>query len=828
MSFHVTVRRPLNILLVLSTLLSAVCAPIAVAQPLGEPDDECQPAWVPTFGGGLGFNYDAYVNATVVFDDGSGPALYVAGDFRGSGGVRARNIAKWDGKLWTRLGSGMNNTVNALAVFDDGTGPALYAGGAFTTAGEVAVKHIAKWDGSSWSPVGNEPLVPIFAMTIFDDGAGPALYAGGGSLHAHIAEEGVTVNYISKWDGQSWSAVGGGVDGTVLSMTIFDDGTGPTLVAGGIFGVAGGVSARSIASWNGVSWSPLGGGMIAHVYALTVFDDGAGAALYAGGEISIGFVAEGNIVTKSFARWDGKSWSTARLGIRSNADVFTLADFDDGTGPALYVGGVFSAAGGVPVKSIARWDGKTWSPLGSDNVTGIVRTLTLFDDGTGPALYVGGSFSTNVGVFAAASGIARWDGKIWSSLQNGPDYSVYASTVFDDGTGPELYVGGEFTSAGGLPAFHIAKWDGEFWSSLGTNMVLNTVRSMAVFDDGSGPALYVGTSGSGGFVTEGGNFINYYIAKWDGKSWSPLGDVIYNDVNALAVFDDGSGPALYAGGGFYSVSDGGIKLINIAKWDGQNWSPLGNGLSDPVEAMTVFDDGSGPALYVGGSFSTPGDDGPSYGVAKWDGQQWSPLGNGPGGIALDFAVFDDGTGPALYAGGDISTAGGGSANGIAKWNGHTWAPLGSGIDFAVDALAVFDDGSSPALYAGGNFSTAGGVLAHNIARWDGRSWSELGAGLPTSIVRTMTIFDDGEGPALFVGGAIYSSPAGDQYLAKWKGCAEANPADFSGDGVVNGADLSLLLADWGPCARGDACSADLNSDGVVDSMDLATLLANWG
>jgi hypothetical protein len=52
-----------------------------------------------------------------------------------------------------------------------------------------------------------------------------------------------------------------------------------------------------------------------------------------------------------------------------------------------------------------------------------------------------------------------------------------------------------------------------------------------------------------------------------------------------------------------------------------------------------------------------------------------------------------------------------------------------------------------------------------------------------------------------------------------------SPADFNGDGAVDGHDLGVLLADWGPCG---ACSPDLNGDGVVDGIDLGRLLADWG
>ncbi len=45
--------------------------------------------------------------------------------------------------------------------------------------------------------------------------------------------------------------------------------------------------------------------------------------------------------------------------------------------------------------------------------------------------------------------------------------------------------------------------------------------------------------------------------------------------------------------------------------------------------------------------------------------------------------------------------------------------------------------------------------------------------------------------------------------------------DLDGDGVVNGADLGLLLAAWG------SPGADLDGDGTTDGADLGLLLSNW-
>jgi len=52
------------------------------------------------------------------------------------------------------------------------------------------------------------------------------------------------------------------------------------------------------------------------------------------------------------------------------------------------------------------------------------------------------------------------------------------------------------------------------------------------------------------------------------------------------------------------------------------------------------------------------------------------------------------------------------------------------------------------------------------------------------------------------------------------------PGDLDHDGEVGGADIGLLLSNWGPCAS--ACLYDLNNDEKVNGGDLGLLLAGWG
>lgn len=72
--------------------------------------------------------------------------------------------------------------------------------------------------------------------------------------------------------------------------------------------------------------------------------------------------------------------------------------------------------------------------------------------------------------------------------------------------------------------------------------------------------------------------------------------------------------------------------------------------------------------------------------------------------------------------------------------------------------------------------------------------------------------------------AIASASATDANGNLIPDACETASADLNGDGVVNAADLAMLLNSWGACA---ACSADLTGDAVVDAADLALLLNAW-
>src|SRR6185295_431793 len=108
-----------------------------------------------------------------------------------------------------------------------------------------------------------------------------------------------------------------------------------------------------------------------------------------------------------------------------------------------------------------------------------------------------------------------------------------------------------------------------------------------------------------------------------------------------------------------------------------------------------------------------------------NGSTWSAVAGSPNGYVSSMTVFNDGGGPALFVGGEFSMVGSVAASCIAKWNGTAWSALGSGMNAfgQVYALKVYHDSVGPALFAGGKFTTAGGITVNHIARWNGSVWS---------------------------------------------------------------------------------------------------------
>jgi len=362
------------------------------------------------------------------------------------------------------------------------------------------------------------------------------------------------------------------------------------------------------------------------------------------------------IVNNALAQTPDDNWDARFNTLGITGTVLTTAS----SGTDLYVGGNLTAVGGTSANNIAKWNGVSWSLLGTsgnNGTNGSVNAIAV----DGSDIYVGGSFTSAGGV--SVSNIAKWDGNNWSALGSGVDGDIQTILVK---ASDEIYVGGFFSNAGGQSVNNIAKWNGSNWSALGSG-VNSTVRALAYNSN----LVYVG----GSFTSAGGGTANK-IAAWNSSNstWSILGDgMALGDVNALHVLSN----ELYAGGLFSSA--GGVSAKKIAKWDGGNWSALGEGMTGgDVNALTSV----GSALYAAGSFTTAGSVNADQ-VAKWDGNSWSALGSGiDGGLVFTLSSIST----AVYAGGSFTTAGGKSSQKIALWDEGGSVP----IELATFSATIVD------------------------------------------------------------------------------------------------------------------------------------------
>src|SRR5215831_672897 len=91
------------------------------------------------------------------------------------------------------------------------------------------------------------------------------------------------------------------------------------------------------------------------------------------------------------ATFSDANWISIGGGI-AGTDGGVLAAATDGLGN-LYIGGTFTMAGGVFAANIAKWDGSSWTALGS-GMDGLVLALAV----SGTKLYAGGFFTTAGGI----------------------------------------------------------------------------------------------------------------------------------------------------------------------------------------------------------------------------------------------------------------------------------------------------------------------------------------------------------------------------------------------------------------------------------------------
>ncbi|MDD2237767.1 MAG: choice-of-anchor D domain-containing protein, partial [Kiritimatiellae bacterium] len=376
---------------------------------------------------------------------------------------------------------------------------------------------------------------------------------------------------------------------------------------------------------------------------------------------------------------NGYAWTNMAQGF--DAPVRAVHKTSSGT---LLAGGYFTnVVNGPLVNRIAQWDGVNWTNMDS----GFQGKVWMIEDSPDGTIYAGGEFNYT-GITNLTYKLAKWDGTHWTNVGGGFNSTVY-SMAFDANS--NAYVGGGFTASSSHNVGRVARWDGANW----TNIFLQSGTNSYGFNNG----VYAIARGTNGMMYFGGNFTNAvtpsgdvavnHVAQFDGTNIMPMGNGFGGliTVNSLELDNNG---VLYAGGSFFEFS-GGYYMSRIAKWDGVNWTNVGEGLLDGTIQSLAFDDDN--YLYAGGQFNRLFDGTVVSNLAVWNGLYWTNAGVGANSYVFDVALVSNQT---MLAGGQFTTAGNVATNRVGL----------------VYPLTAYDPGTHPSSGSWtGNYEVA--IIAEN-------------------------------------------------------------------------------------------------------------------
>jgi hypothetical protein len=454
----------------------------------------------------------------------------------------------------------------------------------------------------------------------------------------------------------------------------------------------------------------------------------------------------------------------------------------------LYIGGRFTAVGGVAARNVARWDGHRWHSLGTGDENGVsyhvdngrsqgenpagVRVLAVSPNGD---VYVGGEFDR--AGWAAVSCLARWDGHQWRAV------------------GDFLHLEDSIQQQRGAQAAR--QWEQQHRNAVVEESQENVLevespprRQVLALTITATGTLYAGGTFHYAASAYPADTLDSGVACWNGTTWTVPGEGVTGVVRALAQT---SGGRVYAGGDFDAKQPDQPEVQGrVACWNGTTWvtigtsrnyygAELGEGVAGVVYALAVAP--SGMLYAAGASRSYIGEDHQAGDVARWDGHTWQFLGIGPyrGTVGTISALVVTGT--HVYAAGDFSYWSAGQperGSRVAVWDGRIWQPLDPARPTGsrpllehynnVASLVVAPTG---AVYVGGRLTgLAPGrrLLTHYLARWTGQRWDHLpqaGAQGLDSEVLAIAVAASGR---VYAGGAF--SRAGRtavRSLACWRG-----------------------------------------------------------
>ena len=494
-------------------------------------------------------------------DDGSGPALYAAGDM--SKLPQFRTLAKLVDGQWQQVPlPDIDPAAYAtdVIVFDSGVGPELHTT-IFTPA--TSTFSVYRRRANEWSVVGQPLPAGTGRLAVVREQGFDRLY--------HLA------GHPYRWEGNSWvppvyftTDTSFSPDGETYAITSTDAGQGERTYVGGMFHGSSSAFFQQL---------PLGGYPISTPAATVIsFTDGDAAALTSGltcasqnpapqltavnlpeGTRLIahdGVLAAGGRFADNMAMFHNDQWTNLGSSYRASYGTMSLA-----TG---VVNGVTRLVRRTSAATDYRNDAGEWAPLPAANgnlasynndVYSIgANAVRRLDDATWTTVLTGLNINPtprtitsppnqSVLTFATNRTLYDFDGHQLLPLPLAPA-NVHQLVYHDHGEGPVLYA----SLASNPP--RIVRLRAGIWEELPPGLSSTSLLSIAAFDDGGGEALFA-VGGSGTNAIDGTGWVFTPVARFRHDTWTAVTEdlrPLFHDIlySSLAVVDD----RLYISGSF--------------------------------------------------------------------------------------------------------------------------------------------------------------------------------------------------------------------------------------------------------------------------------------
>lgn len=607
-------------------------------------------------------------------------------------------------------------------------------------------------------------------------------------------------------------------------------------------------TSRELWAWDGAAWQAIERNGPSIMAFGAAYHAGSGRVIVFGGGVPTALLP--NNETWS---WDGTTWEQHTFGVPPSARNDAALAPDPSSGSILLFGGLGNVNGQLTPKGDTWvWDGIEWSQV----------------IGAGPAARTDHAMATDtlrqrVVMFGGDDGVAprddtwEWDGSQWQQrMAAGPSARKQHRMTYDVARGVTVLAGG--IDAQGQVLSDTWEWNGTAWTQRAVtglpavrqvSMAYDAVRQKCVLLAGTFPAASPSAPAAA------------VLLEYDGSAWTAIQhEQPLPRLHASMTFDRLHDEGVLFGGAAVSGPD-----ARTWAWDGADWRVAATtGPAARQRHAMTWDSSSNLVLMFGGLTHNGrialGD------TWTWNGASWSlAAGAGPTPRGEHVLAYDETRHVAVLFGG-VNADGDVLFGDTWEWNGATWVQrVVAGPSARRSARAAWDASRQAIVLHGG--IGAGGALSDTWV-WDGTTWSSIAlTGGPPPTLEVLA-YDLDLGGLVGVGAASANQPSQAWSLVgnQWRLCAQGGPlavagaaaydaerqelvyvtgtaliteptetwrlgiavaADCNGDRQVNGADLAVLLAQFGQSVA-PGVAADVNGDGLVNGADLSALLSSFG